>query len=504
MNNFRVYQFILLPTRPRIWNQRVFRLSTAGVLSAQRVLVAGVIGILFSGCSLFQTGNAPQAQAEQVLARVESFEANGDYSEALSLLEELLRDHPAFSESQAGRAERLRSTLQHLGAAQAHLEAGNSIDAEKEFDKAMANYPDLVDERPEYSELHNLLLEPLLADAEAALESHDDKKLVELYAKIREVRPLDSQEWLHAGQAHENLGDVEKAQESFESILEEAPEYAEARSRLARLAHSDGDLERARAELERARGAAPENIPVATHYAEICALLNDLDAAVATWKKVAELQPENPQPFKIIGQIEATRQRWEEAGNAYRECIRRTNEPSHDLLLKVAETYGRAGREEQTLDVYVDVLEGVEGQAHGPAIGENLRRTMLKKLWDLGYVHHQGEWIPKKRLFAEGWVFSRDVWVRPEEARLREVAHKIEKERNDDFRALGDANYAAAAKAKQLLKGMKRREMIKAWGFFEDQNVFQIPESDVVYEQLLFSNGRQIYLRNGLVCFWSN
>ena len=85
---------------------------------------------------------------------------------------------------------------------------------------------------------------------------------------------------------------------------------------------------------------------------------------------------------------------------------------------------------------------------------------------------------------------------------MREVAHRIEKKRDDNFRTLGDANYAAAAKAKQLLKGMNRREMIKAWGFFEDQNVFQIPESDVVYEQLLFSNGRQIYLRNGLVCFW--
>ena len=486
-----------------------------------------MIGVLFSGCASSQTGRAPpppdpvehatgvdeveeraraKARAEQMLARVDSFEANGDYSKALSLLEEFLRDHPTFSEGQTERAERLRSTLQHLGAAQAHLAAGRSFDAEKEFDKAMAIYPDLVHERPEYSELHKQLLKPLLADAEAALESHDDKKLVELYARIREVRPLDSQEWLHSGQAHENLGDAEKAQESYESILEQAPEYAEARSRLARMAHSDGDLERARAELERARGAAPEDITLATRYAKICTLLGDLDAAVAAWKAVGELQPGDPKPFEIIGKIEEKRQHWEEAAIAYRKCIQRTNEPRRDLFLKVAETYGRVGKKEQILEVYVNVLEGDEGAAHVPALGKDLRQTLLEKLRDLGYVRHRGKWIPKKRVFAEqGWVHvSRDVWVRPEEARLREFAHRIEKDRDGDFRTLSDADYVAAARRKTILKGMNRREMIEAWGFFEDQNVFHMSEDDVVYEQLLFSNGRQIYLRNGRVCFWSN
>ena len=250
---------------------------------------------------------------------------------------------------------------------------------------------------------------------------------------------------------YENLGEVEKARACYASILEQAQEYAEARSRLARIAHSDGDLKQARAELERARDAAPENIPVATHYAEICVLLDDLDTAVGAWKEVGMLQLGNPEPFEIIGRIEEKRRRWEEAGIAYRECIQRTNEPRRDLLLKFAEAYGQVGKREHVLEVYLNILERAPG-GPVPSLGDDLRNEMLEKLRDLGYVRRRGEWIAKKHVFPErGWIYISDnVWVRPEEARLREVADRIEEEQDGELRTLDDANYSRRQREEHL------------------------------------------------------
>ena len=50
---------------------------------------------------------------------------------------------------------------------------------------------------------------------------------------------------------------------------------------------------------------------------------------------------------------------------------------------------------------------------------------------------------------------------------------------------------------------MNRREVIKAWGFFAELTVFKTDEDKVVFEQLNFDHSRKVYLRNGLVCYWS-
>lgn len=505
--------------RPLAEQGHSLRLRAGHVVAS---IVAGVVVALGIGCSYFRSGEAPppppegapgvdgvkQGQKEpvdKVLARISSLEAKSEFSEALELLNRLLVDHPDLVEGEAERRERLRSVLRHLEAAESHRSAGRDLAAEQELEEAAALFPQLNQQRNSGSTSHEGVLKPLLIDARAARESQDDQKLLEVYQKIREVRPLQSAEWLHSGQAQENLDDTDAARESYESIVPEAPEYVEARTRLARIARDEGDLPRAKVELERARSAAPDNLEVVTRYTEICSLLDDLDAAIAAWRDVSRLQPQNPDPLESIGDIEERREQWEKAGDAYLECLEKTSEPRLDLLLKLATTYGRVGKEEQILETYLNVIEGLEIQSDPSSSGEVLKRELLDQLRELGFVHRRGTWInPAERYSENGWVRSGQQWIRPEEARLRSLVERLESQSEAELRTLDDADYRTAAKDSRLLKGMNRREIVAAWGFFDDQNVYRLPDSDVVYEQLLYKNGRQIYLRNGLVCDWSN
>ena len=50
---------------------------------------------------------------------------------------------------------------------------------------------------------------------------------------------------------------------------------------------------------------------------------------------------------------------------------------------------------------------------------------------------------------------------------------------------------------------MNRREVIRAWGFFNDQNSTFDPEGKDLFEQLVFGRSREVYLKNGLVCHWT-
>jgi hypothetical protein len=73
----------------------------------------------------------------------------------------------------------------------------------------------------------------------------------------------------------------------------------------------------------------------------------------------------------------------------------------------------------------------------------------------------------------------------------------------ESLRAFSDERYRAYAAERRLTKGMNRREVVRAWGLFDDQNVYATDDGDAVFEQLLFSRSRRVYLKDGLVCHWS-
>ena len=91
----------------------------------------------------------------------------------------------------------------------------------------------------------------------------------------------------------------------------------------------------------------------------------------------------------------------------------------------------------------------------------------------------------------------------PSESDDIEVVSSYDELEEADLRELSDVQYRVDANQRRIAKGMNRREVITAWGFFEDQNVLAAGEGETTFEQLIFGGGRRVYLRDGLVFLWS-
>lgn len=429
----------------------------------------------------------------------------GDYYTAVSQLETFLREHGRWGDyGYRERVHDLRTMLQHLEAAQAHRRADRPLDAVEEFEKAVVILPELAKRHSEFPALRERLLNRLNEGVDTAFAAKDYAGCLARYDELRRLRSLEAVDWLRVGTAHEALEQRKQAEDAYELVPEGTPEYVRARQSIARIARAAGELTRAKEALEEARGAAPTAVSVESDYAEVCELLAEYDIAVEAWHRVSELDPDNPEPFATIGRIEGDRGRWSEAGRAYKAAIRRASTPRPDLLVKLAKIYERSGERSEVLAAYVDLLDLVTSGTAVPGLGDRPESRVRTWIRELGYVRHRRDWITREQFLREqGWVRQGETWLRPEEAQLREIAQQFEARSGNGLRALSDERYRAEADGKGVLKGMYRREIIRAWGFFDDQNVLELADGRVVYEQLIFGNGRQVYLRNGLVCFWS-
>ncbi len=221
------------------------------------------------------------------------------------------------------------------------------------------------------------------------------------------------------------------------------------------------------------------------------------------------MQPKDPRPLEIMARIEEERGNWEQAGSAFHEAVRRSGKPRPLLLIRMAECFDKADMPMQTLTAYVDFLElnQVEITESGEdlsALGPDPGQSVHSRIRELGFIQHRGKWIYRDQFLSQqGWVLFNDEWVRPEEAKLREVASLYAKTQQEDLRVSTDEEYTQIVEEKKISNGMNREEVIRAWGFFNDQNVLRKDGGDTVFEQMLFPNSRQVYLKNGLVCFWS-
>ena len=66
-----------------------------------------------------------------------------------------------------------------------------------------------------------------------------------------------------------------------------------------------------------------------------------------------------------------------------------------------------------------------------------------------------------------------DEWVRPEEAKLREVASLYAKTQQEDLRVSTDEEYTQMGGEKRISNGTNREAVIRARGVFNDQNVLR-------------------------------
>ncbi|MHC4946820.1 MAG: tetratricopeptide repeat protein [Planctomycetota bacterium] len=179
---------------------------------------------------------------------------------------------------------------------------------------------------------------------------------------------------LEAGlaEAHETLGDADRAAQHYERAVELEPRYAEGRVRLARLLAARGEPEAAVAQLREAvrlrpdlpdargdladllvalgrpREAAdalrsvlarrPDDAAARLSYGVVLAHAGDIDASVAEIRRVVELEPANAEAHLKLGQILANQRRFEEALEAFRRTadLEPTYLPAHYLAAQVA------------------------------------------------------------------------------------------------------------------------------------------------------------------------
>lgn len=453
---------------------------------------------------------AIQAEVEERLfafnlhARLKAIQAGGDYRQAATLLRVAVKERSKFDDY--GFAERLAvldEMLQHFDAAEAARRAGQKSDAILAFRAAVAIVPDLLLQHPHYQEMEAQVLEMLRLQVQVAQGEQDHSALLDCLAQIRRLRPLNDAELLLLGRTHQHLGQLDEARKSLAAVAQAAPEYEAARFTLARLARAGGDLEGARAELELARQVAPGRSRLEREYAEVCQQLGDVDTAVTAWAMVGQLEAENPEPMEKIAELEASRRQWQRATLALRSAIQRDKQPRPRLLTELARMFKQAGTPEKVLATYLELIALV--QAHpeaGGFLGEQPRQRIENWIRNLGYVRGGEGWIRREQfLIAQGWVKVDGVWLRPEEEQLHGVAGRYQTTGAEELRAFSDARYQNFVAEQRVSKGMTRREVLQSWGFFADINRLQ--REGVEFQQLIYGRSRKVYLRDGLVCFWT-
>ncbi|MHC4814092.1 MAG: tetratricopeptide repeat protein, partial [Planctomycetota bacterium] len=248
-----------------------------------------------------------------------------------------------------------------------------------------------------------------------------------------------------------------------------------------------------------------KRVDVATEYAEVCELCADHAAAIETWEEIGEIEPTNPKPYEVIAGIQEKLEFWNKAAAALRTAVTRSDRPRPKLLIKMVDVYLQSKQRTEVLNVYLELIGLVDSDPQSMAfLGATPRQTVENRIRKLGFVWRGNEWIPRERFLEEqGWKRSGGDWLRPKEVRLREVIKRFDEAPVAELRALSDERYKAYANGRRITKGMNRREVIRAWGFFRDHNVALGGDGKAVFEQLLFARSRQVYLKNGLVCFWS-
>ena len=445
-------------------------------------------------------------EAKTLGDRLLRLELEGEFIQALGLLDPFLRDFAKFDDyGFKSKAATLRQMLKHFRAAEEYRKSSRGVEAVGEFQAAVEVLPELAQHHPEYRTLRQTLVQELTEEGVRVFGENDFERVVAIYADLLRLRDLTNQSLLRLGAAQENLGNAPEAERVYLSVAPDTPEFVPAQQSVARLALSAENVSKAQIHLDLARRAAPDRVELEKDFARICELNKDYDAAVSVWEEVSQLEPASSQPFEAIAKIERVRGRWNKAALALRNAITRSNQRRPDLLIEMAEVYELAGLRSEMLVVCLELLEiiGKEPQALA-SLGETPAREVTDWIRRAGFTQHRGEWIRREQFLEEqGWERAEEEWLRPHEARLREIAARYRDVPQGELRAFSAERYRAHSDEHRITKGMNRAEVIASWGFYRDLSVFADGEKNSQFELMIFEHTRKVYLKDGLVCHWS-
>lgn len=182
----------------------------------------------------------------------------------------------------------------------------------------------------------------------------------------------------------------------------------------------------------------------------------------------------------------------------------RINLDPHVLLAR-ADAQLEAGQKLQAVRTLEEVLAHLDDDGRQTPSSQKLppRASVEERIRQLGYERHGGAWIPKDSLLSSyGWRFENGRWNPPDSRRLCNMLAALTGV-HEHLRELPAGFYDALSSQGRISRGMNRREVIQAWGYFDDISVVSSPTSAETYDELVFSDAsRRVYLRRGEVLFW--
>lgn len=308
--------------------------------------------VLILGSYLFNTNNpfAANAEPEKISIPVEVIPP---VSHAMKNSDEQI----VFWQQKVQRDDRDYISLTYLG--QAYLQKGRETGDAAAYSRAQAALEQALSINPTY--------ELTLAYLSAALISqHDFQGALEIAERIYEFDPGALQALATMGDASLELGQYDKAEAAYETLLEQAPGAA-VFSRAARLAWLQGDraaaiewMQQAAAEAE-AIGLTGERLAwYQFQLGELYFNSGDVDAAAAQYAAARQTWPDYYLVLVGEGKVAAARGDYDQAIALYAELVERLPQPA--FVATLGDFYALAGDETAAQQQYdtVDFITTLE------------------------------------------------------------------------------------------------------------------------------------------------
>lgn len=164
------------------------------------------------------------------------------------------------------------------------------------------------------------------------------------------------------GGAYAALGQLDKAQESFEAVLEIEPDFYQARTNLAALKAQKGDIDGAEAEYRRVLDSEPGQPQALLGMAAVARYRKDAAASREWLEKAVDANPAAPQPSFALAELHLSGGDKEAAARVLAAFARQeTRDPR--VLARLGSLQAQAGRPAEAVDTFRRLVRLTNGGA---------------------------------------------------------------------------------------------------------------------------------------------
>jgi len=237
-----------------------------------------------------------------------------------------------------------------------YIQAGRLSDALTEAEGMLKADPRNIEARRILGRIYTRMI----SDGQQKVDEGNLRKATEQYEKIVELQPKDLDGWLALGRLYKTATESIKAEKAYEKALEIEPNNEDALTGLV-IVYSDlGDTRRAIERLKQlnAQNPSPRTLAaLASSYEQV----RDYRGAVEVLRQVLQMQPDNDRIKRALAQDLLLSENYEEALKMYTELSAADPNDAH-LHLRLAEIYRQKG-DFSRAHASLDKARAIDGQS---------------------------------------------------------------------------------------------------------------------------------------------